>query len=461
MYLTLESNEENLDFWRVSFLPLKLTLYPIDVYLTNLLSLSLSFFPQSMIVVCDDALSELKTQAGEGEGPASRLDSSVKSEMNEMLSRKSHEDLLTLQDQVRAKLRSGEPMDVEYWEGLLKSIVVWKAKAKLRDLHEVVLSNRLEYLRRKQRKEARKQQKELGYQMGMGDSNLDASNDLDSDSRAHDADELAREHAIIQEQEDLDAAFDEEEMEPEPVNVSRLSYDERHLPVSTFEEHRVKLIAARRAIVGSTVVARRTGGSGGGVGEDGDPASALYRAEAGKALDAEEETFNRDENLARQTYAWEDKYRPRKPRYFNRVHTGYEWNKYNQTHYDTENPPPKVVQGYKFNIFYPDLIDKSNAPSYRIVKEPGNDETVILKFTAGAPYEDIAFRIVNKEWVYGHRRGFRSSFDRGILQLYCEYLYRVEDVAQIHIASQLLNLPYLFFAFVISTVNFARMRYRK
>ena len=37
---------------------------------------------------------------------------------------------------------------------------------------------------------------------------------------------------------------------------------------------------------------------------------------------------------------------------------GYEWNKYNQTHYDTDNPPPKVVQGYKFNILYHDLIDK-------------------------------------------------------------------------------------------------------
>jgi len=60
-----------------------------------------------------------------------------------------------------------------------------------------------------------------------------------------------------------------------------------------------------------------------------------------------------------QVYWWHEKYRPRKPKYFNRVHTGYEWNKYNQTHYDHDNPPPKVVQGYKFNIFYPDLIDKS------------------------------------------------------------------------------------------------------
>ncbi|KAI3874416.1 hypothetical protein MKW92_012170 [Papaver armeniacum] len=28
----------------------------------------------------------------------------------------------------------------------------------------------------------------------------------------------------------------------------------------------------------------------------------------------------------------------------------YWWNKYNQTHYDHDNPPPKIVQGYKFNI---------------------------------------------------------------------------------------------------------------
>ena len=62
---------------------------------------------------------------------------------------------------------------------------------------------------------------------------------------------------------------------------------------------------------------------------------AMYRAEAEKELDEEEELFNLEEDLPNPTsYNWEDKYRPRKPRYFNRVHTGYEWNKYNQTHYE-------------------------------------------------------------------------------------------------------------------------------
>ena len=62
---------------------------------------------------------------------------------------------------------------------------------------------------------------------------------------------------------------------------------------------------------------------------------ALYRAEAERELDEEEELFNIEENITNPTsYNWEDKYRPRKPRYYNRVHTGYEWNKYNQTHYE-------------------------------------------------------------------------------------------------------------------------------
>jgi len=48
--------------------------------------------------------------------------------------------------------------------------------------------------------------------------------------------------------------------------------------------------------------------------------------------------------LFAQVYWWHEKYKPKKPKYYNRVHTGYEWNKYNQTHYDQDNPPPKVVQ---------------------------------------------------------------------------------------------------------------------
>ena len=115
-----------------------------------------------------------------------------------------------------------------------------------------------------------------------------------------------------------------------------------------------------------------------------------------------------------------DKFRPRKPRFFNKVRTGYDWNTYNKAHYNFENPPPKVVQGYKFNIFYPDLIDRTKTPSYTV--EPADSpEFCILRFHGGPPYEDIAFKIVAKEWAVGRKTGFRSSFDRGILQLHFNF----------------------------------------
>lgn len=94
---------------------------------------------------------------------------------------------------------------------------------------------------------------------------------------------------------------------------------------------------------------------------------AMHR-EARKGMGLDEAEFSVESSLEAQIYLWSDKYRPRKPRYFNRVHTGFEWNKYNQTHYDMDNPPPKIVQGYKFNIFYPDLIDKNTTPEYFLVR---------------------------------------------------------------------------------------------
>ena len=153
---------------------------------------------------------------------------------------------------------------------------------------------------------------------------------------------------------------------------------------------------------------------------------ALYDREVARGVQEDEEIFAGEEEISTLSKTQgASKHRPRKPRYFNRVQMGYEWNKYNQTHYDHSNPPPKVVQGYKFNIFYPDLIDKTKAPTYRIEREDGRkkgqsfapageEDTCLIRFMSGPPYEDLAFRIVDKEWDYSAKRerGFKSSFDK-------------------------------------------------
>jgi membrane-associated HD superfamily phosphohydrolase len=83
-------------------------------------------------------------------------------------------------------------------------------------------------------------------------------------------------------------------------------------------------------------------------------------------LDEREEKMKISDEIQVTTtnYWWKDKYRPRKPRYFNRVKTGWDRTKYNLTHYDKDNPPPKMIQGYKFTLFFPDLIDKQKTPRY-------------------------------------------------------------------------------------------------
>lgn len=35
----------------------------------------------------------------------------------------------------------------------------------------------------------------------------------------------------------------------------------------------------------------------------------------------------------------------------------------------------------------------------------------------GLPYDDIAFKIVNNEWNKDPRSGFKSTFEKGVLQL--------------------------------------------
>ena len=120
------------------------------------------------------------------------------------------------------------------------------------------------------------------------------------------------------------------------------------------------------------------------------------------------------------SYDWSSKYKPIKPRYSNKVKMGFDWNRHNQAHYTSDNLPPKTIQGYRFNIFYPYLIDKTKTPQYKI-ERCNTPDTCILRFHSGAPYEDIAFKIKNREWDMSEKSGFKNIFDKGILRLYFKF----------------------------------------
>lgn len=114
-YLSLETSSVNIDFWTVSLPTLAI------------LELLTSSYLQNMMVVCKDRLERLRANTRMSTETL-MAHNAVEAEVSTLLSGKSYEQLGTLQKQVQAKLASKEPVDVDYWEGLLKTLIVWKAK---------------------------------------------------------------------------------------------------------------------------------------------------------------------------------------------------------------------------------------------------------------------------------------------------------------------------------------------
>lgn len=317
----------------------------------------------ALLALCSDRRQKLKPQ-----GPEGRAVTSVASDVDRILSPKTLEQLEALEKQIKAKLQSNEPIDTDYWEALLKSLLVYKAKAKLKKVCAVIKEARVEMLRTRDPARATALEDSDGFSDRVPDL-------LSGSSKA-----VAK-----------------------PAASTALALGSSSAPPPG---------TARFASAGNEDFSQAT--------------KALYDREVARGVGEGEEIFAAEEAVPGiQKPLWADKYRPRKPRYFNRVLMGYEWNKYNQTHYDHDNPPPKVVQGYRFNVFYPDLIDKTKAPTFKIIREhgrrkgesfapAGKEDTCLIRFIAGPPYEDIAFRIVDREWDYSAKkeRGFKSSFDK-------------------------------------------------
>jgi len=386
MHLTLEKNPKTLEFWR------------------------------AMIVVAEDCLSKMRENEERIQSGGVAL--TVNQDIHRVLSGKTVSQLSVLQNQIQKKLASNEPIDVEYWENLLKELVIYKAKARLNDMHQEILAARLEQLRNKQREEALKVQEELERVLSMQEREVHgqgvvagegiASEPLDEGwAEAQDQSFMKSDATKSTGANSLLLEEYNRAMSPEPM--TSLNREDRELEIVDPMQDLAELMEKRRVVLNSIIIPkqpRQEQEQDSQVVEqvrnkdESIASTVLFEQEAAKGVDEDEDLFNIEAELGQQTYNWQDKYRPRKPRYFNRVHTGYEWNKYNQTHYDLDNPPPKVVQGYKFNIFYPDLIDPSKAPTYFIDKDPESPDTVLIRFHAGPPYEDIAFRIVNREWEF-------------------------------------------------------------
>jgi hypothetical protein len=199
---------------------------------------------QNMMVVCKDRLDHLHA--------SSISAGAVESDISALLSGKTYDQLTQLQRQIQTKLSSGEPVDVDYWEGLLKSLLVWKSKvghfvyfpaqrthplvpqAKLKSLHETVVRNRLEQLRKRQRDEAFQAQSELLAASAArttafgGDMHAGASMDVDEPEPE------AKEEEAVEPY--------ERGMSPELIDFGKLPYEERQVEMIDVIEDLVQMV---------------------------------------------------------------------------------------------------------------------------------------------------------------------------------------------------------------------------
>ncbi|XP_064590476.1 splicing factor Cactin isoform X1 [Zonotrichia leucophrys gambelii] len=386
-------------------------------------------FWRDMTIITEDEIAKLRKLEASGKGgPGERRDgvnASVSSDVQSVFKGKTYNQLQALYQGIESKIRAGGPnLDIGYWESLLQQLKAYMARARLRERHQDVLRQKLYKLKQEQGVESEPlfpiikrepaspsdsplfslpcrldPEESLEAQPGPS-SEAEAEQDTEAKGEAEGEAVLMEEDLIQQSLDDYDAG----KYSPRLLGPNELPFD-AHVLEAEEDTHRLLLLRQQLQVTGDA----------------SESTDDIFFRKAKEGMGADEAQFSVEMPLTGKAYLWADKYRPRKPRFFNRVHTGFEWNKYNQTHYDFDNPPPKIVQGYKFNIFYPDLIDKRSTPEYFLEACQDNKDFAILRFHAGPPYEDIAFKIVNREWEYSHRHGFRCQFANGIFQLWFHF----------------------------------------
>ncbi len=320
---------------------------------------------KDMTIIAEDELKKLqkldrhsRDHAGDRrEG----INQSVLQDVSSLFKGKTLEQLLKLEENIKYKIQYETGIDINYWESLLSQLKAHMARARLKERHQQVLKSKLESLKKQQGIAVVKQPVAEKPETEDGDMFDKRIQDrIKKEEENYKVKQAAR--SMTFSEDDQQSKMDQitkSIREYEMGNYSPKLFNQDDLPLDIFiltpEENNTRLENKRHEILGADAVKKTV--------ED------EFELRAKKAMNTsfEEDDIdgvedqdvsssnnkksNTQEIALTHNYLWSDKYRPRKPRYYNRVHTGYDWNQYNKKHYDVDNPPPKTVQGYKFNVY--------------------------------------------------------------------------------------------------------------
>lgn len=298
-----------------------------------------SSYWEDLTVIVDDDLKKLKKQEME-RNSREGIHQSVAKEVSDIFRGKSTKQLNELKTKIEHKIgNQTDGLDVGYWESLLSQLKAHMARARLRDRHQENLKMKLELLKREQEESFFKKEETVVDENGSISDHANSpepgssKDPMPSTSKSAETDDSSQDssHHSVDKNHDVETDLLEECFKL----YERGSYSPKYLKtldiepgidILTEEENQLRLEEMRNKVIDA---------------ENEEEAltkqDMLLRQEARKGMNDDEAEFSVETKLDSQIYLWSDKYRPRKPRYFNRVHTGFEWNKYNQTHYDMDN----------------------------------------------------------------------------------------------------------------------------
>ncbi len=110
-------------------------------------------------------------------------------------------------------------------------------QAKLHQIHLVVIQNRLEQLRQRQREQALKVQEELGGTLAEAELVAEMQNRPEERDEADEDDLMAEEAEEVEEY--------SRDMSPEPLQAKQLKFEDRSLPIVNEEDDMRALVSSR------------------------------------------------------------------------------------------------------------------------------------------------------------------------------------------------------------------------
>jgi len=101
---------------------------------------------KSLLILINHKLSQLREETEFDEG----VHTAVVDDIDAILEGKSEKELIEVEEQINSQISTGEAIDEEYWQSLLRRLRIRKAEAKVDEMHALIVERRLALLSKKE-----------------------------------------------------------------------------------------------------------------------------------------------------------------------------------------------------------------------------------------------------------------------------------------------------------------------